>query len=116
MTNLERLKMEIKGVNIDDEELTVYLQENGLKEDAEYNPESNSNKKAILQTALNVLESIANNPQSLKDYKTEDITISNFANNLQQRIDYLNRKIRLMPDDTDYGEFGGATVGYLFTE
>lgn len=116
MNNLERLKMEIRDINIDDDELIVYLMESDLTHTAEYDPQSNTNKKAILQTALAVLESIANSPATMKNYRTDDIAITHFATNIQQRIDYLTRKIRLMPSDEDYGTDGGATVGYLFTE
>ena len=116
MTNLERLKMEIEGFSIEDEKLIVYLMENDLTDNIEYDAHSNTNKKAIYTTALNVLESIANNPSSMKNYKTEDVTISMFHKNLMNQIDYLNRKIRMMPDDNDFGADGGATIGYLFTE
>ena len=117
INNLNRLKMEIKGINKPDHELTIYLLENGLNGDEEYDPTSNSNLKQIYQTALAILESIANDPTNYKNYKTEDISVSMFSKNLMERIDYLNRKIRMMPsDDDDYGADGGATIGYLFTE
>lgn len=99
MTNLERLKMSIDGINITDDKLNVYLEENNLVSTDTYTPTSNTNKKAILKTALSILEDIANNPQSMKNYKTDDVTISNFAENLQNRIDALEKKIRQIPDD-----------------
>lgn len=116
MDNLERLKMEIEGLNIEDNKLIVYLLENGLKDTDEYDPESKSNLKAIYQTAVSILESIANNPQMMKNYKTEDMSITHFHTNLMNRIDYLNRKIRMMPDDDDYYDDGNATITYIFTE
>lgn len=100
MTNLERLKMEIKGVKTPDEELEIYLMENDLESNIEY-VASNTNKKAIYQTALSVLESIANNPSMMKDYKTKDISVSNYHENLLKQIESLNIKIRNMVDD-DY--------------
>lgn len=115
MTNLERLKMEIGDYNIEDEKLIVYLMENDLTDNIEYNTSSKSNLKAIYKTALSILETIANSPLTMKNYKTEDVTISMFHKNLMNQIDYLNRKIRMMPSDDDFGD-GGATVGYLFTE
>ena len=118
MTNLDRLEMELKGFDFDidnRDEYIVYLMENDLDYNKEYNPESKTNLKAIYKTAVSILESIANNPQSMKNYKTEDISITHFHTNLTNRIDYLNRKIRMMPDDNDFGD-GGATIGYLFTE
>lgn len=116
MDNLERLKMEIEGYKITDEKLQVYLQENNLVDNVTYDPTSNTNKKAIYQTALAILESISNDPQNMKNYKTDDVSITHFHTNLMRRIDYLNRKIRMMPSDDDFGGDGGASIGYLFTE
>ncbi|SHH31226.1 hypothetical protein [Sporanaerobacter acetigenes] len=113
MNNLERLKMEIEGFNIEDEKLIVYLMENDLTDITEYNPKSNTNKKAIYQTALNVLESIANNPQSMKNYKTDDISITHFATNIQNRIDDLRKKIANMVTDEMVSE-NDATFVWVF--
>lgn len=112
MTNLDRLKMEIDGINLDDNKLTVYLEENDLDPDVEYVPTSKTNKKNILRTALSILESIANNPNLMKAYKTNDITVTQFSENLNNRIDALDRKIRLIPDDNGYGD--GASFEYMF--
>ena len=99
ITNLERLKMEVQGIDFDDDMLIVYLMENDLTHNAEYDPTSKSNKKAIYQTAVNVLESLANNPQMMKNYKTDDISITHFHTNLLNRIDDLRKKIRTMEND-----------------
>lgn len=99
MNNLQRLKLETKGINLEQDELIIYLQENGLQPFDEYNPQSATNKKKIYQSALSVLESIANNPQNLKNYKLDDMTISDFADNLMSRIDQLERKIRSLKTD-----------------
>ncbi|MDD2192637.1 MAG: hypothetical protein PHO12_08895 [Bacteroidales bacterium] len=115
MTNLERLKMEISDISYTDEQLSVFLLENGLIDDAEYNPASNTNKKNILKTALSILEAIANNPQLMKSYKTEDITITEFSQNLQSRIDQLERKIRMLPDDENVYQ-DGSSFTYIFSE
>ena len=80
-----------------------------------HNPESNTNKKNILKTALSILEAIANNPQLMKNYKTEDMTITGFSENLQNRIDALDRKIRLIANDDNVYE-QGASFAYLFKE
>lgn len=111
--NLERLKMEIKGFDIPDNELIVYLMENDLTDTDIYNPKSNTNKKAIYQTALNVLESIANSPETLKNYKTDDISITHFATNLQNRIDDLRRKISTMVTDEMVSE-NDATFVWIY--
>ncbi|MEY8415633.1 hypothetical protein AAK964_04980 [Tissierella praeacuta] len=113
MTNLERLKMEIKGIDTPETELEVYLMENDLTHSDEYDATSNSNKKKIYQTALSILESLANNPSMMKNYKTEDISITHFHTNLLSQIDNLNRKIRSMLDDS-YASENDATWIYMF--
>jgi hypothetical protein len=113
ITNLERLKMEVQGIDFDDDMLIVYLMENDLTHNAEYDPTSNTNKKAIYQTAVNVLESLANNPQMMKNYKTEDISITHFHTNLLNQIDNLNRKIRTMQND-DMVSDNDATFVWMF--
>jgi len=96
MTNIERLKMETRSIDFPDNELSIYLQENGLNETDEYNPQSNANKKAIYSTALQVLESLASDPQLMKSYKDDDISVTNFYENLMTKIDDLTRKVRMM--------------------
>ncbi|MBY6278309.1 hypothetical protein [Symbiobacterium thermophilum] len=99
MTNLQRLMLEIKGIDLDQNELIVYLEENGLKAYDEYNPQSATNKRNIYKTALSILESIANNPKLMKAYKLDDMTVTDFHENLLNRIDQLERKIRSMKTD-----------------
>ena len=113
MTNLERLRMEIKGIDTPEDELIVYLMESDLTHSDEYDASSNSNKKAIYQTALSILESLANNPSMMKNYKSEDISITHFHTNLLSQIDNLNRKIRSMLDDS-YASENDATWFYMF--
>ncbi|MEC1715935.1 hypothetical protein [Schinkia azotoformans] len=99
MTNLQRLLLEVKGINLQQDELSVYLQENGLQPHDEYIPSSQSNKRNIYRTALSILESIASSPQNMKSYKIDDMTITDFHENLMNRIDNLSRTIRSMPLD-----------------
>jgi len=101
MTNLQRLLLEIKGIELDQNELTVYLQENALNPHHEYNPSSATAKRNIYKTALSILESIANNPKLMKAYKMDDMTVSDFHENLMNRIDQLERKIRSMKTDEE---------------
>ncbi|MGG3892457.1 hypothetical protein [Geobacillus stearothermophilus] len=101
MTNLQRLMLETKGIDLDQNELAVYLEENGLKAHDEYNPASATNKRNIYKTALSILESIANNVQLMKNYKHEDMTVTDFHENLLNRIDQLERKIRSMKTDEE---------------
>jgi len=99
MNNLQRLEMETKGIDLEQNELIIYLQENDLQPFEKYNPQSATSKKLIYQSALSVLESVANNPSHMKDYKHEDMTISQFHENLMSRIDQLERKIRTLKTD-----------------
>ncbi len=95
MTNLERLQMEI-GITMPTNNLSVYLLEEGLTDTANYDPSSSINKRKIYSAALSILNSIANNPSMMKNYKEDDITVSDFADSIQNRIDQLERNIRLM--------------------
>ncbi|WP_163978071.1 hypothetical protein [Paenibacillus alvei] len=45
MTNIERLKMETKGIALSEGEMSVYLSEEGLIPTEEYEPSSNKNKR-----------------------------------------------------------------------
>jgi len=83
MNNLQRLEMEIKNVDLSQNELIIYLQENELQPHEDYNATSADNKKAIYQTALSILESVANNPETMKNIKLDDMSVSQF-----QRICY----------------------------
>lgn len=47
MTNLERLQMEISDISYTTEQLTVFLLENALEANEEYDPTSNTNKKTF---------------------------------------------------------------------
>lgn len=115
MTNLERLEIAVEGIDLYLPKLIIYLEENNLVFTDIYNPQSNSNKKAILKTALSILEDIANNPNNMKNYKNDDITISNFAENLQNRIEQLEKKIRQIPDDNIINNTdNGSSFIYMF--
>lgn len=104
MNNMQRLQMEIKGITFTDDELSIYLAESGLNPTDSYVPTSNINKRGIYSTALSVLESLANNPEMMKNIKVDDMTVSEFHENLMKRIDQLEDKIRNMPNtDMDNG-------------
>lgn len=93
MLNIERVKMEVKGITLTDTEWEVYLSENELISTEVYQPNVLLNKKKIYATALSILESIANNPNDMKDYKLDDMTVSQYHENLMARIDQLQAKI-----------------------
>lgn len=103
MDNIQRLRMEIKDITIDDAELIVYLSEHGLQPHEPYNATSNINKRGIYSCALQVLESIANNPTMMSAIKIDDMTVSTFHENLMARIDQLERKIRSIPNSDGNG-------------
>ncbi|MFJ3386767.1 hypothetical protein [Lysinibacillus sp. NPDC086135] len=94
INNLERLKMDIEGIDIEDEKLSIYLAENGLQATDTYNTNDTSNLKGIYATALSVLEGLANNPTMMKAIKLDDMTVSEFSDNIMKRIDQLDNKIR----------------------
>jgi len=118
MTYLDRIKLELQDISFSDEELTILAQENGISNPAlEYDPTSNTAKRAIYSTVLSVLEAIANNPNLMKNYKNEDISIMDFAESIQNRISQLERKIRLLPaDDVSDNIADGASWTYIFRE
>ena len=113
ITNLQRLQLETKGIDLSQNELEIYLLESDLTPHTNYNPQSNTNKRNILKSALSILESIANQPQLMKDYKQDDISVSQFHENLQSRIDQLERKIRSIPNDDNLYQ-DGANFFYMF--
>ncbi|MBZ4664474.1 MAG: hypothetical protein JG776_2192, partial [Caloramator sp.] len=86
MTYLERIKLELQDITFTDNELSILAQENGITNpSADYDPTSNTAKRAIYSTVLSVLEAIANNPNLMKNYKNEDISIMDFAESIQNR-------------------------------
>lgn len=97
MNNIERMKMEIAGMEIPEAELALYLEEEGLDANQSYNASSKVAKKAIYATALSILHSVANQPHLMKNYKQDDMTITDFAKHLQSRINQLELKVRQMP-------------------
>lgn len=92
-SNLDRLKMEIKSIQMNDTELTIYLNEAGLFATDEYNPSDKGNTIKIYESALGILESVANDTNLMKTYKMDDISVSNFHEQLMKRIDQLSDKI-----------------------
>lgn len=113
MNNKERLQLEIKGIKLTENEIDVYLLENNLNASDVYNPQLASNRRAIYATALSVLESTANNPTMMKSIKVDDMTVSEFHENLMKRIDQLQDKINKMPID-DNGSGNSASYFLLY--
>lgn len=101
MNNLQRLELETKGIKLEQDQLSIYLEENDLQPFTEYNPKSATNKKNIYCAALSTLESIANDVSRMKEVKMDDTTFSDFSESLQSRIDQLERKIRTLKTDEE---------------
>lgn len=97
MTNKERLLLEVSGVELDDKEVEVYLNENGISATDTYDASSNLNKRAIYNSALAILNSIANQPHTMKSYKQDDMSVYDFAKFIQKRIDQLTITVQSMP-------------------
>lgn len=115
MINANRLLMEIKGIDLTPDEINIYLAENSLVPKTEYVPTSNTNKRNILKSALAILESVANQPDLMKNYKQDDISISQFHENLMNRIESLEIKIRQIPDDANTYQ-DGASFFMMFAD
>lgn len=115
MLNSDRLLMEIKGIDLTPDELNIYLAENLLNPTTEYVPTSNTNRRNILKAALAILESISNQPDLMKNYKQDDTTISQFHENLMNRIETLEIKIRQIPDDANTYQ-DGASFFMMFAD
>lgn len=97
MKYIDRLKLETKGITLTSEELFIYLAEEGIiNPDTEYDASLTGDKRKIYSAALSILNSVANNPSLMKSYKEDDISVTDFADSLQNRIDQLERKVRSM--------------------
>jgi hypothetical protein len=103
MNYLDRTKLELSNIAQSDDELTIRLQESGIADPTtDYSPTSSADRKAVYMAVLSILESIANDPQQMRTIKEEDQSISDIAANLQNRIDQLERKIRMInSNDSD---------------
>lgn len=99
MTNQERLLMETKSITLTPDEMSVYLSENGLNATESYNATDKAQTRKVYETALSILESIANQPHLMKNYTSDDQTVSQFHENLLARIDQLENKIRKMKSE-----------------
>lgn len=97
MTNRERLLLEVSGVELSEDEIKIYLEENGLSSVDQYDASSNLNKRAIYNSALAILNSIANQPHTMKSYKQDDMSVYDFAKFIQKRIDQLTITVQSMP-------------------
>jgi hypothetical protein len=112
----ERLQMEVKGVTLTSDEINVYLAENGLNANDTYDATDKAQVRKIYETALSILESIANQPHLMKNYTSDDQTVSQFHENLLSRIDQLENKIRKMKIDEDKAANQNGSFFMLFNQ
>lgn len=116
MTNLERLQLETKGVTLSADEMSIYLAENELNATDAYNPTDKAQTRKIYETSLGILESIANNPTLMRTMTYDDMTVSNFHEQLMARIDQLENKIRKMKIDEDKAANINGSFFMLFNQ
>lgn len=100
MNNLQRIEMETKGIKLTQQELIIYLKENGLDPHTPYQADNLVSQKAVYSTALSILESLANNPENFKNIKMDDMSVDSFSESIHRRINYLTRKIRTFKTET----------------
>lgn len=96
MTNLERLKLELakKDYYLDDE-YSVFLEEQGLEPNGEY--DKSICQIGLLHTVIAILETLSNNIDHYRTVETEFITNTQAYEHLKNRIDELYKKIALIP-------------------
>lgn len=97
MTNLERLKLELaKKDYYSDDEYTVFLEEQDLEPNGEY--DKSICQIGLLYTVIAVLETLSNNIDHYRAVETEFITNTQAYTHLKNRIDKLYKKIALIPN------------------
>lgn len=96
MTNLERLKLELAHKDYyTDEEYTVFLEEQNLEPNGEY--DKSICQIGLLYTVIAVLETLSNNIDHYRTVQTEFVTNTQAYEHLKNRIDELYKKIALIP-------------------
>lgn len=111
MTNLERLQMALSNkLYLTIDQYTVLLTENGLNSTEEYEP---SHKKQLLNTQLDIFESLANNLDLYRKVETEFSNTSSAYANLQDRIKKIERQIKDIEELEQGNDIDQIT--YLYT-
>ena len=114
MNVLERLKVELNHQDyFTDDEYTMYLSENSLNSTDTYNKSTMQRK--LLLTVIDILEAISNDVDMMRKVEdaTTNMSISECAKYLEQRIERIKDKIATLPDPDDTGE--DSNVFMLFT-
>ena len=96
MTNLERLKLELSNqAYYTDTEYTVFLEEQGLTSTDTY--DKSTNQLELLQTVIDILNTLMNNIDNLMKVQTEFTTRTQAYKYLNDRVSTIEKKIACMP-------------------
>lgn len=105
VTNYERLMMYLTHKQYyPEEEMGVYLSENGLEPSDLYNKDTDYRRMHC--AILEILESLTNNIDVFRTVETEFATTSEAYNFLERRIQKLKQKIDEIPDEPIEGGRG----------
>lgn len=112
MTNIQRLKLELSNkAYYTDDEYSLFLDENNLTATSSYNNEENQIK--LLQTVVNILETLANDVDLMRKVDSKDIISTDQAiKYLSVRIDTINRKIIDLKEEKD--EYISSNIRPIF--
>lgn len=92
MMNLQRLKLELNNKKyFTDEEYTVFLDENNLVADDEY--DKATMQVDLLYTIVDVLEALLNDVDMYRKVQTEFMTTGEAVKHFKSRIDDIRQKI-----------------------
>lgn len=96
MTNLDRLKLELSNQKYyTDEEYAVFLEEQGLTSTDTY--DKPTNQLELLQTVIDILNTLMNNIDNLMKVQTEFTTKTQAYKYLNDRVATIEKKIACMP-------------------
>lgn len=103
MTNLERLKLQLSNKKyFSDTEYTVFLEENNLVANEQYNKETNQIK--LLQTCVTVLEILENDVDLMRKLANPDILSTSQAYKyINTQIQNINSKIITLKEEENNG-------------
>lgn len=97
MTTLDRLKIELnQKPYYDDKIFSMYLSENELDPDGEYN--KTTMQRGLYGAVLDVLQSLANDIDLFRKTETEFVSTGEAYKYLQRRLDDVKNRIAAIPD------------------
>lgn len=96
MTNIERLNLELSNqAYYTDTEYAVFLEEQGLTATDTY--DKSTNQLALLNTVIDILNTLMNNIDNLMKVQTEFTTRTQAYKYLNDRVATIEKKIACMP-------------------